>query len=237
LDIIVTTPSVAYEVFLKNGETVTIRTPQKLPDRETIERIEEPWVKLDIITPKIYVGAIMGLTQDKRGVYLNTEYLEEQKVILHYEVPMVAILTDYYDKIKSVSAGYGSINYEYSGMKPAVVVKMEIMVAEEIIESLTTIVYEDEAYRRGREIVEILKNTLPRQLFVVKLQAVIGGKVLAAERLPALRKDVTAKLYGGDVSRKKKLLEKQKRGKKKMLVAGKGSVDIPNDTFIKLLRR
>jgi len=237
LDLIVTVPSVAYRVYRKNGEEFVIRTPQQLPERETIEKIEEPWVKLDIITPKNYVGAIMSLAQDKRGIYKNTEYLDENRVILHYDMPMSAILTDFYDKIKSVSSGYASINYEFSEYKEANVVKMDILVAEEVVEALSVIVYEDDAFRQGKEIVQTLKDSLPKQMFALKLQAAVGGKIIAAERLSAMRKDVTAKLYGGDVSRKKKLLEKQKKGKKKMMQSGKGSVEIPSDTFIKLLKK
>ena len=237
LDLIVTVPSVAYKVYKKGGEEFVIRTPQQLPEREAIEKIEEPWVKLDIITPKSYVGAIMSLAQDKRGVYKNTEYLDESRVILHYDMPMSAILTDFYDKIKSVSSGYASINYEFSEYKEANVVKMDILVAEEVVEALSVIVYEDDAFRQGKEIVNTLKDSLPKQMFALKLQAAVGGKIIAAERLSAMRKDVIAKLYGGDVSRKKKLLEKQKKGKKKMMQSGKGSVEIPSDTFIKLLKK
>ena len=241
LDLIVTVPSVAYRVFKKTGDDLIVRTPQRLPDPSEIEFIEEPWVRLDIVTPQNYIGNIMSLSQDKRGVYKNTEYIsagsDEARAILHYDMPLAAILTDFYDKIKSVSAGYASINYDYLDYRAADVVKMDIMVAEEPVESLSTIVYRDDAFREGKEIVEILKNTLPRQMFVLKIQALIGGKVIAAERLSAMRKDVTAKLYGGDVSRKRKLLEKQKKGKKKMMAAGKGSVDIPSDTFVKILKR
>lgn len=241
LDLIVTVPSVAYKVYRSDGAEEVIRTPQRLPDPNVIDRIEEPIVSLDIITPKTYLGNIMKVTQEKRGVYKNTEYIsvesEDARVVLHYNIPMSAILTDYYDKIKSVSAGYASINYEFLDYEEADVVKMDIMVAEEVVESLSTIVYRDEAYRQGKEVVNILKDTLPRQMFVVKIQAAIGGKVIAAERISAMRKDVTAKLYGGDVSRKRKLLEKQKKGKKKMMQMGKGSVDIPPDTFIKILKR
>ncbi len=183
----------------------------------------------------------MQLSQEKRGVYKNTEYIssgaDEQRVILHYDMPMSAILTDFYDKIKSLSAGYASINYEYLNYQEADVVKMDILVAEEPIEALATIVYRDDAFRRGKEVVNILKESLSKQMFVLKIQAAIGGKVIAAERLSAMRKDVTAKLYGGDVSRKRKLLEKQKKGKKKMMAAGKGSVDIPPDTFVKILKK
>lgn len=237
LDLIVTVPSVAYRVFKKSGDSFIVRTPQQLPDTEVIEKIEEPWVTLDVITPKEFVGAVMSLAQDKRGIYKNTEYIDQSRLILHYDIPMSTILTDFYDKIKSVSSGYASINYEFLGYREASVVKMDILVAEEPVEALATIVYEDEAFRRGKEIVETLKDNLPKQMFVIKLQAAVGGKIVAAERLSAMRKDVTAKLYGGDVTRKRKLLEKQKKGKKKMMSAGKGSVDIPSDTFIKILKK
>ena len=237
LDLIVTVPSVAYKVFKKNGEQFIIRTPQQLPKPELLEKIEEPWVSLDIITPKDYVGAIMSLAQDKRGIHKNTEYIDISRLILHYEIPMSTILTDFYDKIKSVSSGYASINYEFLDYREAKVIKMDILVAEEPVESLATIVYEDDAFRRGKEIVKTLKENLPRQMFVVKLQAAIREKIIAAERLSALRKDVTAKLYGGDVTRKRKLLDKQKKGKKKMIAAGKGSVEIPSDIFVKILKK
>lgn len=241
LDLIVTVPSVAYKVIKKSGEEVIIRTPQRLPDPTHIDLIEEPWVTLDVITPKNYMGNIIKLAQEKRGIYKNTEYIsadsDEARVILHYEIPMAAILTDFYDKIKSVSAGYASINYEYLDYRPADVVRMDILVAEDIVESLATIVYRDEAMKQGREVVDILKDNLPRQMFAVKIQAALHGKVIAAEKLSAMRKDVTAKLYGGDVTRKRKLLEKQKKGKKKMMMAGKGSVEIPPDTFVKILKR
>ncbi len=241
LDIIVTIPSVAYKIIKKNGEEEIVRTPQKLSNPSELLGIEEPWVLLDVVVPKEYMGNVIKLAQDKRGIYKNTEYMsidtDQPRVILHYEIPMAAILTDFYDKIKSVSAGYASINYDYLDYRPADVVKMDIMVADDIVESLATIVYRDEAFRQGKDIVNILKDTIPREMFVIKLQAAIGGKVVAAERLSAMRKDVTAKLYGGDVTRKRKLLEKQKKGKKKMMSMGKGSVDIPPDTFIKILKR
>jgi len=237
LELIVTIPSVAYRVYKRDGEEIIVRTPRELPNPSEIEKTEEPWVTLDIITPKEYLGALMNLTQEKRGLYKNTEYIDEDRVLLHYYIPMSAILTDYYDKIKSVSSGYASINYEYLDYRPADVVKMDILVAEESVESLSLIVYRDDAFRRGKEIVETLKDTLPKQMFVIKIQAAVGGKVIAAERLSAMRKDVTAKLYGGDVTRKRKLLEKQKKGKKKMMAAGKGSVEIPPDTFVKILKK
>ena len=241
LDLIVTVPSVAYQVAQSNGEEIIVRTPQRLPEQNQINKIFEPWVRLDIVVPKNYMGNVIKLAQEKRGIYKNTEYLssdgEKSRVLLHYEMPLSAILTDFYDKIKSVTAGYASINYDFLEYREADVVKLDILVAEEAIEALATIIYRDDAYREGRAIVEILKDSLPRQMFAVKIQAAIGAKIIAAEKIPAMRKDVTAKLYGGDVSRKRKLLEKQKKGKKKMMMAGKGSVDIPADTFVKILKR
>ncbi|NCB20612.1 MAG: elongation factor 4 [Clostridia bacterium] len=241
LDLIVTVPSVAYKVRKSDGAELFIRTPQSLPEANELEYIEEPWVRLDILSPQKYIGNIMGLAQEKRGIYKNTEYISttssEARAILHYEMPLSAILTDFYDKIKSISAGYASINYDYLDYRQADVVKLDILVAEDIIESLASIVYRNNAHREGRAIVQILKDTLPRQMFALKIQAAVGSKVVAAERLSAMRKDVTAKLYGGDVTRKRKLLDKQKKGKKKMMMAGKGSVDIPPDTFVKILKR
>src|SRR5680860_363695 len=241
LDLIVTIPSVAYKIYKTDGENMIIRTPQRLPEQNSIEKIEEPWVSLDIISPKDYLGNIMSLAQDKRGVYKNTEYISGEqdngRAVLHYDMPLSSILTDFYDKVKSVSSGFASINYEYLDYRQADVVKMDILVAEEIIEALATIVYRDDAHRQGRLVVDILKDSLPRQMFAVKIQAALGAKVIAAERLSAMRKDVTAKLYGGDVTRKRKLLEKQKKGKKKMMAAGKGSVDIPPEAFVKILKR
>ncbi|MBU1349925.1 translation elongation factor 4 [Patescibacteria group bacterium] len=245
LDLIITTPSVAYRVHT-NGDThgthgnnekyITAKTPQEFPDPSKIGAIKEPWVKLDIVAPKEYTGNIIKLVQAKRGVYKNTEYIDEDKIILHYNIPMSAILTDFYNKVKSVSSGYASINYEYLDYQSADVVKMDILVAENIIQALSIIVYRDEVFKRGKEIVKILKETLQKEMFVVKLQAAIGSNIIAAERISAMSKDVTAKLYGGDVTRKRKLLEKQKKGKKKMMASGKGSVKIPSDAFIKILK-
>ena len=237
LDLIVTVPSVAYKIYRRNGgEPEIIRSPQQLPSGAEIDRLEEPWVRLDIITTKNYLGAVMKLAQEKRGIYRNTEYLDETRVILHYEMPLSMILTDFYDKLKSLTSGYGSINYEMLDYRQADVVRLDIMVADHMVEPLATIVYRDEAFKRGKEIVTLLKESLPREMFVIKLQAVIGGQIIAAERISALRKDVTAKLYGGDVTRKRKLLEKQRRGKKKMMALGRGQVDIPSEVFVKLLK-
>ena len=241
LNLIVTVPSVAYQVILTTNQEIIVRTPQHLPDPTKIKSIKEPWVKLDIITPNTYIGNIMKLAQERKGIYRNTEYLSSQsgagRALLHYEMPLAAILTDFYDKIKSVSSGYASINYDYLDYRLADVVKLDILVAGEIVESLATIVYREDAYQEGRQIVKILKHNLARQMFAIKIQAALGGHIIAAETLSALRKDVTAKLYGGDVSRKKKLLEKQKKGKKKMMTTGRGRVEIPPQTFVKILKR
>lgn len=237
MDLIVTVPSVSYHAFKTKGEETVVSSPHLLPPVQEIDRIEEPWVRMDIVAPREYIGSLMSFSQEKRGIYKTTEYLDLERAVLHYDMPMSAILTDFYDKIKSISSGYASINYEFLDYRPADVVRMDIMVAEEIVESLSTIVYRDEAHRRGKEIVEVLRDTLPKQMFVIKLQATIGGKIIASERISAMRKDVTAKLYGGDVTRKNKLLDKQKKGKKKMMAMGKGSVDIPSDTFLKILKK
>lgn len=235
LELVLTPPSVAYKVTLTNGEQITISGPRELPDVANIKLVEEPYVSLDVVTPAENVGAIMTLSQDHRGIYKTTEYLDGGRVILKYDMPLAMILTDFYDKIKSASAGFASMNYEIKDYRQADVVKMDILVAEEEVEALALITYRDQAYQVGRQVVTKLKDVLPRQQFVIKIQARVGGKVIASEHLSALRKDVTAKLYGGDVTRKRKLLEKQKKGKKKM--ASMGSVDIPADAFWAVLRR
>ncbi|MAF24059.1 elongation factor 4 [bacterium] len=235
LEITVTVPSVAYQVKLLSGEELIAKSPQELPDVTKIAEVREPIMKVDIFSPKEYVGAVMQLTSDRRSVYKTTEYLDEKIGVLHYEIPLTALLVDFYDKLKSATAGYASLTYELIDYRPTKIVKLDILVAEEPVESLSSLVYDDEAYRAGRRIVESLKNTMPRQQFALKLQAAIGGKVIAAERLSPLRKDVTAKLYGGDYTRKKKLLEKQKKGKKRL--AQHGKVNIPPEAFLAVLKR
>ncbi len=237
LELIITVPSVGYKVFKKNAEVLEIKNPQELPDPSQVEYIEEPIMKLDVVTPKTYVGAIMQLVQEKRGEYKTTEYIDEERAVLHYDIPLTSLLTDFYDKLKSISSGYASLNYEFLEFKKADVVKMDILIAEDVEEALTSIVYKDEAFRIGKRIVNSLKETIPRQMFVIKIQAALGGKVIAAERLSAMKKDVTAGLYGGDITRKRKLLEKQKKGKKKMMAMGKGKVDIPTEAFISVLKK
>jgi len=235
IDLIVTVPSVAYQVRLKNGKTLIVKSPQELPKPEEIEDALEPIMKVDIFSPKECLGNIMQLVSGKRGLYLNTEYLDENIAVLHYEVPLTALLVDFYDKLKSVSSGYASMNYEFLRYQKTDVVRLDILVAEDQVEALASLVYRDEAHRVGKKIVESLKESLPKQMFVVKIQAAVGGKIIAAERLSAYRKDVTAKLYGGDYTRKRKLLEKQKKGKKKMMHHGR--VDIPPEAFLAVLKR
>ncbi len=238
VEIIITVPSVAYHIKKMNGEELTIKSPQEMPDQNYISSVEEPWMTLDIITPKDYVGNVMALISERRGRYINTEYLStgsDQRALLHYEVPLASLVTDFYDKLKTVTSGYASMNYEYKGYEKTDVVKLDILVAEDAVEALATLVWRDEAYKTGKKIVESLKESLPKQQFELKIQAAIGGKIIAAERLSALRKDVLAKMSGGDVTRKMKLLKKQKKGKERMKAHGK--VDIPSETYLAVLKR
>ena len=237
LELVVTVPSVAYRVGLQNGQELLVRSPQDLPRPETIKQVLEPVMKVDIFSPKQYLGGLMQLVAEKRGTYVTTEYLDEMIAVLHYEVPLTALLIDFYDKLKSASSGYASLNYELLDYRLTDIIKLDILIADEPVEALASLVYRDEAYRVGRSITRSLREALPRQLFVVKIQAAVGGKVIAAEHLSALRKDVTAKLYGGDYTRKRKLLEKQKKGKKKMMAHGQGKVDIPAEAFLAVLKR
>ena len=237
LDLVITTPSVAYKIKLGSGKNIVIHSPQELPDQGQIDEVQEPYVKIDVITPKDYLGNIMKLVQESRGEYQTTEYLDENRTILHYHIPLSAILTDFYDNLKSISSGYASMNYEFLDYRPCQVVRMDILVAEDLVDALSTIVYEEDAFKSGKRIVGALKDILPKQMFVVKIQAAVGGKIIAGERISAMKKDVTAKLYGGDVTRKRKLLEKQKKGKKKMMAMGTGKVDIPQEAFMAVLKR
>ncbi|RJQ34993.1 elongation factor 4 [Candidatus Parcubacteria bacterium] len=235
LELIVTTPTVAYNLFLRNGTTTVLTTPLDFPDPSKIERIEEPYMNIEVVTPKKYIGGLMSYIAEQRGISKDTQYIDEDRVILNYQIPLCNILVDFYDNIKSISSGYASLNYDFADYRDCSLVKMEIWVAEHPTEALTTLVYKDQAFSVGKKIVKKLKDVLPRQQFAVKLQAAVGGKIIAAEKLPALRKDVTAKLYGGDVTRKRKLLEKQKKGKKKMAKLGK--VDIPQEAYLAILKR
>jgi len=241
LEIIVTTPSVAYKVKLTNGESTVAHGALELPNPDRLDEVQEPIVKVDVVTPTEYLGNLMKVAQDFRGLYINTDYLGsgargEGVAILRYELPLNAILVDFYDKIKSVSQGYASMSYEFLTYRPCEVRRLDILVADEVVEPLASIVYTDEAYRRARVIVGKLKEVLPRQMFEVKIQAALGGNIVAAERLPAMRKDVLARANsGGDVTRKRKLLEKQKAGKKRMRLSGK--VAIPPEAYLALVSR
>ena len=235
LELVVTVPSVAYNVQTTDGQNVTVRSPHELPRSEMIVQVTEPVMRLDIFTPKQYVGPVMQLVSERRAVYKTTEYLDERIAVLHYDVPLTALLVDFYDRIKSASSGYASINYELLEYRPTDIVRLDILVADESVEALASLVYRDSTFRVGKEIVSTLKETMPRQQFMLKLQAAVGGKIIAAERLSALRKDVTENLYGGDYTRKRKVLEKQKRGKKRMLSHGR--VDIPPEAFLAVLKR
>lgn len=242
LELIVTVPSVAYYSYYHGGIVKLIKSPSELEDEGVLEKVEEPWMTVDIIAPESSIGAIMTLVTERRGIYRNTEYLSGddarstfRRVILRFELPLSAILVDFYDALKSVSSGYASLNYEFFGYREADVMRLDIFVAHQKVDALTTIVYRDAAYYVGRKIVSSLKELLSRQQFEIKIQATIGAKVIASERIAPFRKDVTAKLYGGDVTRKQKLLEKQKKGKKRMQITG--VVDIPTEAYLSVLKR
>ena len=234
LDVIATSPSVIYEVDLTNGTTQLIDSPTKMPERGLIKEIREPYIKTNIFVPSDYIGPIMELCQDKRGIYQNMEYIDPTRVNIHYEIPLAEIVYDFFDKLKSMTKGYASFDYELCGYKPSDLVKMDILINGDIVDALSVIVHKDQAYSRGKKAVESLKELIPRQLFQVPLQASIGSKIIARENISAMRKNVLAKCYGGDVSRKKKLLEKQKEGKKRMKMVGK--VEVPQEAFLAVLK-
>ncbi len=234
INIIATSPSVIYEVLLTNGNTILIDSPNKMPDRATIREIREPYIKTNIFVPSEYIGAIMELCQDKRGIYDSLEYINETRVNIHYKLPLSEIVYDFFDKLKSLTKGYASFDYEYVGYFQSDLVKMDILLNGEIIDALSTIVHKDLAYNRGKAIVGSLKELIPRQLFQVPIQASIGSKIIARENISAMRKNVLAKCYGGDITRKRKLLEKQKEGKKRMKMVG--NVEVPQEAFLAILK-
>ncbi len=233
IEIIVTSPSVNYEIELNNMDTIYVSNPVNYPDKVKIKEVREPYIYANIITPSTYIGSIMELCQDKRGIYKSTEYLDDVRVNLHYELPLSEIVYDFFDKLKSYTKGYASFDYEVIGYKKSDLVKMDVMLNGEIVDALSVIVHKDFAYNRGRIIVDKLRELIPRQLFEVPVQAVIGSKVIARSDIKAMRKNVLAKCYGGDITRKRKLLDKQKEGKKKMRMIGK--VEVPSDVFLKVL--
>ena len=233
IEIIATTPSVNYEINLTDGTTIFIDNPSMMPDRVKIKEIKEPYIFTNILVPTEYIGPIMELCQDKRGLYKSIDYLDTTRVNIHYELPLSEIVYDFFDRLKSSTKGYASFDYEVIGYKVSDLVKMDILLNGEAVDALSLIVHRDFAYDRGRRMVDNLKNIIPRQMFEVPVQAVIGSKVLARSDIKAMRKDVLAKCYGGDITRKRKLLDKQKEGKKKMKTIGK--VEIPSEAFLSIL--
>lgn len=233
LDIIATTPSVNYEINLTDNTTIFIDNPSLMPDKVRIKEIREPYIFTNILVPTEYIGPIMELCQDKRGIYKSIDYLDKTRVNIHYELPLSEIVYDFFDRLKSSTKGFASFDYEMIGYKTSDLVKMDILLNGEVVDALSLIVHKDFAYERGRRIVDNLKNIIPRQLFEVPVQAVIGSKVIARSDIKAMRKDVLAKCYGGDITRKRKLLDKQKEGKKKMKTIGK--VEIPSEAFLSIL--
>jgi GTP-binding protein LepA len=234
LDLISTAAGVRYRVVSKTGEQIEIDNPAKLPEEGSIAAIEEPYITATIITDDIYIGQILKLAEERRGEQKRMEYLSQRRVLIIYELPLNEVIFDFYDKLKSVSRGYASLDYKYSGFRPADLVKLDILVNQQPVDALSLIVHKQKAYNRGKELVTRMKEVIPRQLFEVVLQAAIGRKVIARETIKAIRKNVIAKCYGGDITRKRKLLEKQKEGKKRMKRIGK--VDIPQEAFLALLK-
>ncbi|MEZ0323566.1 MAG: translation elongation factor 4 [Hydrogenothermaceae bacterium] len=234
IELITTAPNVIYKVITTKGEEIEIRNPSQLPNPTYIDKILEPYIEASIITPSEYVGAIMQLVQDKRGLQKGFEYLDQKTVLLRYDIPLGEVLFDFHDKLKTATKGYASFDYEFIGYREGDLVKMDILINDEPVDALSFIVHRDKAYRVGRTLVDKMKEVIPRQLFEVKIQAAIGSKVIASARIAPLRRDVLAKCYGGDITRKKKLLEKQKEGKKRMKQFGK--VELPQEAFLSILK-
>ena len=234
LDLIATAPSVEYNVYLTNREMVEVTSPQDMPDPSKIDHVEEPYLTVKVLVPPDYVGAVMDLTIDHRGTFSNMVYLSPTTVEMHWEMPLSELIMDYFDQLKSRTRGYASLDYEYKGYQESALQKLDILLSGETVDALSFIVHKDKAYNRGRVLCEKLKEIIPRQQFEVPIQAAVGGRIVARETVRALRKDVLAKCYGGDISRKRKLLEKQKEGKKRMKAIG--SVDVPQEAFMAILK-
>ncbi len=234
IELITTAPNVIYKVITKKGEELEVRNPSQMPEPALIDKILEPYIEASIITPSEYVGAIMQLVQEKRGIQKGFEYIDKKTVLLRYEIPMAEVLFDFHDKLKTATRGYASFDYEILDYKEGDLVKMDILINGEPVDALSFIVHKDKAYRIGRNIVDKMKEVIPRQLFEVKIQAAIGSKIIASTRIAPMRRDVLAKCYGGDITRKKKLLEKQKAGKKRMKQFGK--VELPQEAFLSILK-
>ena len=233
IDLIATSPSVIYEIKLTDGEVIRVDNPTKFPDKVRIKEVKEPYIKTNIFVPSNYIGSVMELCQEKRGNYLNMEYVDNTRLNIHYELPLSEIVYDFFNKLKSYTKGYASFDYELIGYKTSDLVKLDILINGEIVDALSIIVHKDFTYKRGKVIVENLKKIIPRQMFEVPIQAVIGSKVIARSDIKAMRKNVLAKCYGGDVTRKRKLLERQKEGKKRMKQIGR--VEIPQEAFLSIL--
>lgn len=233
IGIIATSPSVVYEVTLTDGTTVDVDAPSEMPEKTKINYIKEPYIYTNIIAPSEYIGAIMELCQNKRGIYKSVDYIDATRIDVHYEIPLSEIVYDFYDRLKSTTKGYASFDYELCGYKESSLVKMDILLNGEIVDALSIIIHKDFAYQKGRAIVKKLRELIPRQMFQIPIQASIGSKVIARENISALKKNVLAKCYGGDVSRKRKLLEKQKEGKKRMKMVG--TVEVPQEAFLAVL--
>jgi GTP-binding protein LepA len=233
LDLLATTPNVEYRVTLRNGEEIAVHSPTDMPDPSMIEAVEEPYIRATIITPPDFVGPIMDLCQDRRGMHVDMSYLSEQRVQLRYDLPLAEIVLDFYDLLKSRSRGYASLDYEILGYRPSDLVKLDILLAGDAVDALSLVVHKDKAYASGRALVERLQKKIPRQLFEVPIQASIGSRIIARETVKPMRKDVIAKCYGGDVTRKRKLLEQQKKGKRRMKQVGR--VEVPQDAFLAVL--
>lgn len=234
LDIIVTSPSVEYEVVLRTGEVIRIDSPADLPEESTIAEVREPWMKIEIFTPTEFYGAVMDLVIKRRGIFIEQDYPTHNRVQLNYEIPLSEMIVDFFDQLKSRTRGYASLDYQFAEYRPDDLVKLEILVNDEPVDALASIVHRDKAYHKGQALISKLKDLIPRQLFVVPIQAYAAGRVISRANVKALRKDVLAKCYGGDITRKKKLLEKQKRGKKRMKMVG--NVEIPQEAFFAVLR-
>jgi len=233
LDLLATAPSVEYEIVKTNGETIRIDNPADMPDPTLIETIAEPWMHISIYTPADYIGPIMDITTRRRGEYIKMEYLDESRVLMEYLIPLSEMIVDYYDQLKSATRGYASLDYRFEGYRPGDLVKLDVLVNGEPVDALSVIVHRENSYQRGQKLVSKLKDVIPQQMFVVPIQAAIGKKIISRANVKALRKDVLAKCYGGDITRKRKLLEKQKKGKKRMKMVG--SVEIPQEAFLTVL--
>ena len=234
LDIVATSPSVEYQIVLRSGEVLTINSPADLPDESTIAEIREPWMAIEIFSPEEFIGPIMDLVTTRRGEYLSMEYLDTKRVQLKYKIPLAELIVDFYDRLKSVTRGYASLDYHFDTYRTEKLVKLDVLVNKQPVDALAMIVHEDEAFHKGQRLVSRLKRLIPRQLFEVPIQAAVGKKVISRANVKALRKDVLAKCYGGDVTRKKKLLEKQKKGKKRLKMIG--NVEVPQEAFMAVLR-